>query len=123
MGLVRTAARVDDNHAEIIAGLRQIGVTILDTHQLPNCFDFLAGYRGQTFLFEVKNPLRPKSARKLTKGEQAFKDVWRGSTYHIIETLAEAIAIVTAAPKTPKNFPPYEHPLSLCPRCSVAAAA
>jgi hypothetical protein len=119
MAKVRTAARVDGNHAAIIAGLRQIGVTVLDTHQLPNCFDFMAGYRGRDFIFEIKNPLQPKSARKLTKGEQAFRDYWRGSTYHIIETLQEAIDIVTAAPKTPKNYPTNEAPH----RCTVCSAA
>jgi hypothetical protein len=108
MAKVRLAARVDENHAAIVAGLRRIGASVLDIHQLPNCFDILVGYRRRTFLVEIKNPLQPKSARKLTDGERAFMETWQGSEYHVIETLNEVIKIITENPKTPKNFPPYE---------------
>ena len=111
MAKVRTAARVDGNHAEILATARSIGASVLDTHQLPNCFDALIGYRGREFIIEIKDPAQPKSGRKLTPGEASFRDAWRGSEYHIIETGAELIKVLTAPPKTPKNFPSYQHPL------------
>jgi hypothetical protein len=109
MAKVRTAARVDGNHAEILRAVRAVGATVLDTHQLPNCFDALIGYRGREFIFEIKDPAQPPSGRKLTPGELSFKNTWRGSEYHVVETTEQAIKIITENPKTPKNFPPYGH--------------
>jgi hypothetical protein len=93
---LRTASRVDGNQAEIVAALRGIGASVLHLHQLKNCFDLLVGYRRRTFIMEVKDPSQPLSARQLTKGEAEFREKWRGSEYHIIETADQAIAIVTA---------------------------
>lgn len=115
MAKVRTAARVDGNHAEIVRQFRAVGATVHDVHQVPNGFDILVGYRGQNFIFEIKDPAQPKSGRQLTPGEKAFKEAWRGGEYHVIETFAEALRIITSPGKTPKNFPAYEHPLNLCP--------
>ncbi|WBO86081.1 hypothetical protein [Hymenobacter yonginensis] len=66
-------------------------------HQLKNCFDLLVGYRGRTFILEVKDPAQPPSKRKLTEGEEEFRAKWRGSPYHIVETIEEALRIVTAS--------------------------
>jgi hypothetical protein len=93
---LRTASRVDANQPAIVKGLRAIGASVLHLHQLKNCFDLLIGYRGQTFLMEVKDPSQPPSKRKLTEGEEAFREAWRGSPYHVIHTVDEAIAILTA---------------------------
>lgn len=96
---LRIAAKVDNNQAEIVRALRQVGCSVLLTFQLKNCFDILVGYRGRTFIMEIKDPNQPPSKRKLTEGEEEFRQKWRGSTYHIVETPDQAIAIVTA-----KNF-------------------
>lgn len=100
--MLRTAARVDANQAEIVSALRAIGASVLLTFQLKNCFDILVGYRKQTFLFEIKDPAQPPSARQLTAGEAKFKAEWRGSEYHVIETFEQALAIITAPPERPK---------------------
>jgi hypothetical protein len=103
--MLRTAARVDANQAAIVRALRGIGASVLLVHQLKNCFDLLVGYRGRTFLMEVKDPAQPTSKRQLTPGEAAFKATWRGSAYHIVHTPAEAIGIITApghAHETPR---------------------
>jgi hypothetical protein len=93
---MRTAARVDANQPEIVKALRAIGASVLVMSQLKNCFDLLIGYRGRTFLFEVKDGSKPPSARKLTPGEQEFKDSWKGSEYHIVLSVEQAIEIVTS---------------------------
>ena len=93
---LRTASRVDGNQAAIVKGLRAIGASILHLHQLKNCFDLLVGYRGQTFIMEVKDPAQPLSKRKLTEGEEAFRAEWRGSPYYVVTTIDEAISILTA---------------------------
>ena len=92
---LRTASRVDGNQPEIVKALRAIGASVLMTYQLKNCFDLLVGYRGKTFLFELKDPAQPPSARKLTPGEEEFRRTWRGSPYHIVETVDQAISILT----------------------------
>lgn len=92
---LRTAARVDANQASIVRALRAVGATVLHTHQLKNCFDLLVGYRGRTFLMEVKDPTQPASKRQLTEGEAKFREEWRGSPYHVVHTPDEAIRIIT----------------------------
>jgi hypothetical protein len=94
MGL-RQASRVDGNQPAIVAALRAIGAYVLHTHQLKNCFDLLVGYRGRTHLMEIKDPAQPPSARKLTPGEAKFREEWKGSPYHVVETVDEAIRIIT----------------------------
>jgi hypothetical protein len=93
----RTAARIDANQPAIVAALRGIGASVLHLHTLKNCFDLLVGYRGRTFLMEVKDPAQPPSKRRLTEGEAQFKAQWRGSTYHVVQTVDEAIGLVTAS--------------------------
>lgn len=93
--MLRTAARVDANQSEIVEALRGIGASVLLVFQLKNCFDLLVGYRGRTYIMEVKDPNQPPSKRQLTEGEAKFRDAWRGSPYHVVLTADEAIAIVT----------------------------
>lgn len=87
--------RRDGNHRQIIDGLIALGCTVLDTadlgHGAPDC---IAGWRGLNFLFEIKNPARPKSARKLSADEQAFCSAWAGQ-YDIIETVEDAWAVIS----------------------------
>jgi hypothetical protein len=90
---------VDGNQASIVRQLRAMGASVLHTHILKNCFDILVGYRGRTFLIEIKDPAQPPSARELTPGEAKFKAQWRGSPYHVVLTIDEAIAIITTPEK------------------------
>ena len=92
--MLRTAARVDANQPAIVSALRAIGATILHTHQLKNCFDLLVGYRGRTFLMEIK----ASEKEKLTPGEAEFQRTWRGSEYHVVYSVEQAIRIVTTLP-------------------------
>ena len=92
----RTAAKVDVNQPAIVKALRAIGATVLHTHQLKNCFDILVGYRGRTFLMEIKATEKDK----LTPGEAKFREDWRGSPYHVVYTEDQAIKIITT-PSSP----------------------
>lgn len=91
---MRRVARVDVNQKQIVDGLRRYGASVLLTHQLKNCFDVLVGYKGVNFIMEIKDPNKPPSQRKLTDGELEFKNKWKGGTYHIVETLEQAINII-----------------------------
>ena len=65
------ARRVDANHAQIIADLRNIGAAVLDVHALPGALDLLVGWRGVLHLVEVKDGAKPPSAQRLTPAEVA----------------------------------------------------
>lgn len=91
---MRTVARVDANQAEIVSALRQVGAYVLHLHQLKNCFDILVGYRGRTFLMEIKATEKDQ----LTPGEAKFREDWRGSPYHVVYTADQAIKIITTLP-------------------------
>jgi hypothetical protein len=88
---LRTASRVDANQALIVRDLRAVGASVLHVHQLKNCFDILVGYRGRTFLMEIKT----SEKEQLTAGEAEFKRTWQGSTYHIVYSSDQAIRIIT----------------------------
>lgn len=77
---MRKFGRVDRNQKSLVAQLRCIpGVTVFSTATIGNGFaDLAVGYKGRTFLFEVKDGSKPPSARKLKPLEQKFATEWRG---------------------------------------------
>ncbi|SPA44622.1 hypothetical protein [Cupriavidus taiwanensis] len=92
---MRRAAKVDDNQAEIVKALRQIGATVQPIHQIgKGCPDLLVGWRGMNTLLELKDGRKPPSARKLTQDEVDWHETWRGQVA-VVETVEEAIAAVT----------------------------
>lgn len=50
--------------------------------------DLVVGYRGRTFLVEVKDGDKPLSARTLTPDQQEFVKNWKGD-WTLIESLEE----------------------------------
>lgn len=89
---MRRASKTDDNHAELRDLLREIpGVTVADTSGVGNGFpDFVCGYLGRNYMFEVKDPNKPKSRRKLTPAQKKFHANWTGDV-RVIETLDDAL--------------------------------
>ena len=82
---------MDENQSDIVAALRAIGATVRVISQGDGIPDLLVGFRGQTFLLEVKDGKKPPSARKLTPAEQKFFDDWRGGMLVIVNSVEEAI--------------------------------
>jgi hypothetical protein len=91
---MRRNARVDDNQTEIVNVLRGFGASVLITSQLKNAFDILVGYEGVNYIMEIKDGKKPPSQRRLTKGEQKFKDEWLGGEYYVVHSPQEAINII-----------------------------
>lgn len=91
---MRTKAKVDGNQKEIVEGLRKMGASVLIVSQLKNCFDILVGYKGVNYIMEIKDGSLPPSKRRLTLGEQKFRDSWNGGEYHVVNSLDEAINIL-----------------------------
>jgi hypothetical protein len=88
----RRAARVDDNQPEIVAAFRKLGWSVLIISQLKNCCDIIVAKCGVTIAVEIKDGDKPPSARKLSKGEQDFKDNWLGQ-WELIESINDVIEL------------------------------
>ena len=74
----------DANEPQIFDTLRAHGISV---YPLNQPLDAVCGYRGVTYLVEVKNG--PKA--KLTKPQEAFLASWRGQ-HVILCSEAEAVA-------------------------------
>jgi hypothetical protein len=86
--VVRRAARTDENQGEIVKALRQIGVSVVPTHAVGKGFgDLVCGYRGGTYLLEVKDRLGV-----LTDDQADFVRTWQGD-YHVVRSVSEALAV------------------------------
>jgi len=70
---MRRAARVDANAIQVVSALRSAGAYVWIIG-LP--VDLLVGYKGHTFLMEIKDG--PK--KRLTKLQTDFFENWSGST-------------------------------------------
>ena len=87
------ACRVDRNQPEIVKHFRDKGFSVLLIHTLKNCCDIIISKNMRTACIEIKDGLKPKSQRKLTEGEQKFKNEWQGN-YFIIESVEDADKLI-----------------------------
>lgn len=89
-------AKKDDNHNEVVLLFNKLGWVDLDISQLKRACDvFICKPCGKflvTIAVEIKDGKKPPSQRKLTTGEQEFKDRWRGY-YEKVETLEDVVAV------------------------------
>lgn len=81
----RQRAKVDGNQKEIVEFLRANGVSVAITSQLGKGFpDLVCGWKGKSFLLEIKDGNLTPSKQKLTPLEELFKKSWRGH-YAIVD--------------------------------------
>lgn len=87
--------KVDSNQADLVKQIRKIpGVSVALTHTVGNGFpDAAVGFRGRTYLIEIKDPEKFKSQRKLTPEEISFHNAWTGHV-RIIEKLDDIIEML-----------------------------
>ena len=92
--MTRRAAKTDANQGAIVAALRSAGVSVQPLHQegagVP---DLLCGYRGQTYLVEIKDGSKPPSARRLTPRQVEWQSAWRGLPVDVVNNETEALAV------------------------------
>lgn len=94
---MRSRGRTDANQARIVDALRKIGCTVAITSGVGNGFpDLLVGYRGTTFLMELKDGDKPPSERKLTEAEAYFLANWRGGPAVVVESVDDALKAILA---------------------------
>jgi hypothetical protein len=93
---MRRAARVDSNQYEIVQALRGIpDLSVAVTSRVGQGFpDLVVGYRGATFLFELKDPTKPKADQELTPEQTKFHAAWKGQIQKVF-SLKEIITTLT----------------------------
>jgi len=84
---MRHAARVDQNQTQIVSALRAAGAYVWIIG-LP--VDLLVGYKGHTFLVEVKST----SKKRLTGLQADFFENWSGSTLARIDCPEAALRMI-----------------------------
>jgi hypothetical protein len=95
--LSRFARKVDGNQAAVVAALRAVGATVQSLASVGGgCPDLLVGYRGRTYLLEVKDGAKRPSSRRLRPGQETFRDRWRGATVATVHGPEEALQVVCA---------------------------
>jgi Holliday junction resolvase len=91
---MRRAARIDQSHTEIVAGLRKMGCSVLSLAAVGDgCPDILAGWRGVNLLLELKDGSKSPSRRELTPAQLEFLVHWRGTAV-VVKTLEEAMEMM-----------------------------
>ena len=85
--MIRRAARIDANQTAVVSALRAAGAYVWIIG-LP--VDLLVGYKGHTFLVEVKDGPR----KRLTALQQDFFDNWSGGTLARIDGPEAALRMI-----------------------------
>lgn len=93
---MRRAAKVDDNHGEIVKAFRKAGASVKPVHQLKGFVDILVGYRGVDQLVEIKDGNKSPSKQKLTPDEEEFWATWKGRAPVIVKSLDEIPEVLRA---------------------------
>lgn len=82
---VRRRPRVDANQSDIVEFLREAGASV---HSLAaiggGTPDLVVGYKGMTFLMEVKDGSKPPSERKLTADQEKWLAAWKGGAVWLV---------------------------------------
>ena len=84
---MRFAARVDANQTQIVSALRAAGAYVWIIG-LP--VDLLVGYRGHTFLVEIKSG----SKKRFTTLQIDFFENWSGSTLARVDSPEAALRMI-----------------------------
>ena len=92
---MRRAAKVDANHADIVAALRAVGCTVESLAAVGGGVpDLLVGWGCTTFLIEVKDGSKPPSARRLTEDQLRWHGAWRGGPVAVVCDVESALRVV-----------------------------
>jgi len=94
LSAMRRANKIDANQNDIVAALRKAGATVRIVSQGEGIPDLLVGFKGETFLLEVKDGQKPPSARQLTPAEKKFFDEWTGGICAIVESVEDALKLL-----------------------------
>lgn len=92
------AKRVDNNHSEIVNGLRAVGAEVQSLASVgKGCVDALVAFRGVWYVGEIKDGSKPPSKRILTDDEKIWHNKFSShAPVHIWTSLDEALKTIGA---------------------------
>lgn len=97
----RYAAKVDDNQRQIVEALRDVGASVQSLAAVGKGVpDLLVGFRGETYILEVKDGRKVPSARHLRDSQKNWHATWMGRPVHVVESLEEALMAIGIILKT-----------------------
>ena len=88
----RRLHRTDTGHRELLADLERFGFTVIDLSGVgDDCPDAAIGRQGVTCLLEIKTPYGLSGEYRVSEGQRALADAWRGTPI-IFGHKAESVA-------------------------------
>jgi hypothetical protein len=99
---MRYPRRRDDNERSIVTALRSVGASVQQL-DVTGCPDLLVGFRGETYLLEVKQLEgkagvgMKKSASGLRESQDTWFAAWKGKPPAVVLTAAAALEAIGAA--------------------------
>ena len=92
---MRRAAKIDSNQVEIVAALRRAGAVVQSLAAVGNgCPDLLVGFLGRTFLMEIKDGAKVKSAQALNPEQVSWHQSWRGGSLSVVTSITDALRVL-----------------------------
>jgi len=89
------AARVDQNHDQIVTALRAAGATVQSLAGVGKGVpDLLVGYQGKTLLMEVKDGFKSPSRRLLTEDQLKWHGSWNGGALAVVDSPDAALRMI-----------------------------
>ena len=88
-------SRVDKNQADIVACFRKLGWYVKHVHDVKAMCDIMILKHGRVVAVEIKDGRKPPSKRKLSPGEEQFRDAWviNGGEWWLVETLDDVLKL------------------------------
>lgn len=94
---MRRAAKVDGNHLDICHALRQLGASVLSLAAIGRgCPDICIGFRGISYLAEIKNN---KVRWSMTDDQKAFHAGWNAPIL-VLDSVESATAWINTVEKS-----------------------
>jgi Holliday junction resolvase len=88
---MRRAARVDENHGEIVTEFRRLGASVIDLSGVgAGCPDLCVGIAKQNALVEVKRDAKAK----FTEDQLDFMTYWNGQPVFRVNCIEDAQYVV-----------------------------
>jgi hypothetical protein len=90
----RRGGKPDANQGPIVDALRGVGATVQVLSEVGHgCPDLLVGWRGRTYLFEVKT-----ESGALNENEAEWATSWRGERVKVVRSTQSALAAIGVTP-------------------------
>ena len=88
-------SKVDANQPGIVKAFRKLGYYVKHVHEQSHFVDIIVMKAGVVAMVEIKDNAKVPSARKLTPGEQKFRDAWtiNGGNWFLVEGLEDVFTV------------------------------